>query len=276
MSIDAEIEDSLVGLMALNRNQIWRSPEVDCLIENQERYIELYRENGTIASLTHRIIMNREIAHSFCIILREMKELWTIEEVQLAFAEALQQGDSLLIDAISFLTQYRNIPCIQDAIAENIRTCHSILFQVHVASASLGLSGHPAIRQAIFDRREDIIASIRENWHHGVLVMWVPYLKGDDEVQQTIVDAKPKILEEIQCGAHLTDAAILIEQLDWMRKDPEIIEAIRKRILDQSREFESSLMTAVKETRLYEQYPQLVEAIDTCGEGIADWVFERW
>ncbi len=69
---------------------------------------------------------------------------------------------------------------------------------------------------------------------------------------------------------------LLIENWAGYKTTLDIAKAIRKRILDQSREFESLLMTAVKECRLYEQYPLLIEAINACGEGIVDWVFERW
>ncbi|NHI84150.1 MAG: hypothetical protein EAX81_07600 [Candidatus Thorarchaeota archaeon] len=35
-------------------------------------------------------------------------------EVQMVFAEALRQGDALLIDTISFIFYYRDIPIIQE------------------------------------------------------------------------------------------------------------------------------------------------------------------
>ncbi|MBD3159509.1 MAG: hypothetical protein GF309_12015, partial [Candidatus Lokiarchaeota archaeon] len=46
----------------------------------------------------------------------------------------LRWGDSLLIDALCDIWGYLNLPEIQEAIADNITTCSSIIFQLHVVA----------------------------------------------------------------------------------------------------------------------------------------------
>ena len=169
-------------LIIASREQASELKQIFYVREVQDRFLELYNEDGLIASLTHQVLLNREVAHSFCITLSRVKDLWDKEEVQLAFAETLREGDTLLIDAISFIPQYRDVLVIQETIAYNIATCSSILFQIMVA-CGIGLCNNPSIKQAILGRREDIIEQIRGNWHESVCLTSTPYLIHDVEVR---------------------------------------------------------------------------------------------
>ena len=181
MNIDNEILESLKTLITASREQTRELMKILHNREVQDRLLELYDENGTIASLTHQVLMNKEVAHSFCITLSSAKELWDKEDVQFAFAQALRNGDTLLIDAISFIMQYRDVPIIQEAIAHNIASCSSMLFQINVASG-IGLCNQSSIKQAILGRKNDIIDNIRNNWHESVCLTSTPYLIHDEDV----------------------------------------------------------------------------------------------
>ncbi|MHA2071105.1 MAG: hypothetical protein ACW985_04905, partial [Candidatus Thorarchaeota archaeon] len=265
-SIDSQIQHALTKLVIDYREDVREFKAISFLRKNQDRYSKLYKDDGTVASLTHRVLMNRKVAHFFCISLRGAKELWDRKEVQMAFADALRQGDTLLIDAICFISEYRTIPFIQEAIAYNIATCSSMLFQINVACSGLGLCNHPAIKQAILDRKGDIIEQITKNWHDSVFAAYVPYLMEDRGVIQAILDARPSILREIAEKDHLVDASILIKRLQWIRDDPDIIEAVRKRILNKSVRLNWTLMKTLKECGLFQQYPELRSALDTHDE----------
>ena len=138
-TLDTQIQEVLMVLTTMSRDEGYWCKEITLLRNNGERFVELYRQNGTITSITRRVLLNKEVAHFFCVSLKIYRDLWDTEEMQAAFAEALRHGDTLLIDAIMFIPHYATIPLIQEAIAFNIQTCSSILFQIHAACAGLGL-----------------------------------------------------------------------------------------------------------------------------------------
>ncbi|MHA2082043.1 MAG: hypothetical protein ACW99H_12965, partial [Candidatus Thorarchaeota archaeon] len=233
-------------------------------------------ENGTIASLTHQVLLNREVAHSFCIALSGAKELWKIGEVQLAFAEALRGGDTLLIDAISFIMEYRDIPAIQEAIAFNITTCSSMLFQINIA-CGMGLCNHPSIKQSILDRKEDIISQIKENWHDSVFLTSTPYLIHDEDIRDVLTDARQDMIREIIEADHLVDISILMKWVEWLRHDPKIVEAVRSRILNTSANFEHTFMKTLSEIGMFQQYPELMNALEKYDQNTISWVLDsKW
>jgi len=229
MSIENKILESLSTLITASREKAREAIQVFYNREVQDRLLELYDESGLVASLTHQVLMNREVSHLFCIALSRIKNLWNKEEVQLAFAEALRKGDTLLIDAISFITQYRDVPVIQEAIAHNIATCSSMLFQINVA-CSIGLCDHPSIKQAILSRKKDAIEQIRVNWHDSVCLTSTPYLIHDADVRRVLKGARKDMIREILEEDYTTVISFLIRELEWLRNDTEVVEAIRERI----------------------------------------------
>ena len=273
MSIDDQILESLSTLINASREQAREHKQIFYLREVRDRFLELYNADGLIVSLTHQVLMNREVAHSFCVTLRSIKDLWNKEEMQLAFAEALRNGDTLLIDAISFIPQYRDVPVVQEAIAYNIATCSSILFQIMVA-CGIGLCNHPAIKQAILGRREDIIQQIRGNWHECVCLTSTPYLIHDAEVRQVLNDARPDMIRNILKEDHLVDISFLIKELEWLRRDTGIVEAIRERISNTSARLDYVFMKTLKECGMFEQYPELMDALNQHGDATRAWILE--
>ena len=260
MNIDNQILESLSTLISATRELASESKKIFYKQEVQDRFLELYQENGTIASLTHQVLLNREVAHSFSITLSRVENLWKIKEVQLAFAEALRRGDTLLIDAISFVIEYRDTPIIQEAIAYNIATCSSMLFQINVA-CGLGLCNHPSIKQSILDRKKDILKQIRENWHDSVFLTSTPYLIHDEDIRKELSDARQDMIQEIIEQDYLIDISILMKQLDWLRHDPKIVEAVRNRILNTSTKVDYTFMKALNEIGMFQQYPELMSAL---------------
>ena len=271
MNIDDQIQGSLSTLITATREQAGALKQIFYVKEVQDRFLELYNEDGPIASLTHQVLMNREVAHSFCVTLRSIKDLWNKEEIQLAFAEALRNGDTLLIDAISFIPQYRDVPVIQEAIAYNIATCSSILFQIMVA-CGIGLCNHPSIKQAILGRREDIIEQIRGNWHESVCLASTPYLINDAEIRQVLSDARPDMIRNILEEDHLVDISFLIEKLEWLRRDTEIVEAIRERVSNASANIDYVFMKTLRECGMFQQYPELMDALKLHGDATRAWI----
>jgi len=193
-----QIKSILTSLLSLTRDDIGRKSNIAfSLREFKDDFVRLYEEDGIIASLTHSVLCNKGSAHSFCIALHSLEPLWDFKEVQLSFAEGLRKGDSLLIDGISFLPKYRLIPEIQEAIAYNISTCSSILFQINMCPG-LGLANVPSIKQAIIDRKSDIIRMIENNWYESSLIANVPYLMEDKDVSKVYFDMKPKFLQALK------------------------------------------------------------------------------
>ena len=273
MNIDDEILSSLKMLITASREQGRELAKIFYNTEVRDRLLELYEEDGIIASLVHQVIMNREVAHSFCITLDNVKALWDKEEVQYTFAQALRNGDTLLIDAISFITQYRDVPVIQEAIASNIATCSSMLFQINVA-CSIGLCNHPSIKQAILGRKKDIIKAIRNNWHESVCLTRTPYLIHDEDVKQVISDARNDMIQEIKKEDHLVDISFLIKELDWLRHDPKIVRAVRDRISNTSIELDYIFAKALNECGMFQGYPGLMEALNQRGDNEKKWILE--
>lgn len=270
MIIDTEIQNALTNLTKISRNEGYTASELDVLRNNGERLVELYRENGLVASLFNHVLMNSEVAHFFCCMLKEVKDLWNIEEIQQTFAEALRNGDTLLIDAINFVLFYRKIPLIQEAIAYNIATCPSMLFQIHVATY-LGLGEHPSVKQAILKRRPDIRKQVSENWHDGVFALWTPYLRDDEDIMRILKEAKPLILEEIRERDSMVDVSILLMQLEWVREDPEIVEAIKNRIMKTSMN-NNLLLGKLRECDMFTRYPQLIDGLSGYRKEYRDWI----
>lgn len=271
MSAEIQIQETLETLLTLTREEFWFTEATDILLDNTERYMQLYKENGTIASLTHRIILNKEIAHPFCYELKECKNLWKEKEIQKTFAEALRQGDGLLVDGVHFLPDYTKNHDILDAVAHNIATSRSILFQVAMTS-SMGLYNYPKIRKAIQDRKEDIIQQIKENWHHGSLVVSTPFLINDDDIQQAIMDSIPHISHAIRTEDRLVDAAVLVQQVEWIRNDPEIVKAIRDRLLDTKANFADVFMKEAAKVGIFYQHPELMDALNTRSTSTREYV----
>ncbi|MGY5876569.1 MAG: hypothetical protein RTU30_12545 [Candidatus Thorarchaeota archaeon] len=271
--IDTQIHSALEALTTMSREEGYHTQKIWFLKKHGERFVELYQENGTIASLTHRVLLNRGVAHFFCISLKMLKELWNTSEIQEAFAEALRQGDSLLPDAIMFIREYREIPLIQEALAYNISTCSSMLFQIMVVCSGLGLCYHPSIKEAILSRREDIIEETQENWHHGALVTYVPYLVNDEDVVKAIADAKPLIIEDILKSENLVDAIVLMKAYEWIRHDPDVVDAIHRRLLDNP---DGMLLRTLAECNMYHRYPQLMDILNTFSEDYKKSILEAF
>ena len=273
MNIDNQILQSLSTLISATREQASESKQIFYKKETQDRFVELYQENGTIASMTHQVLLNREVAHSFCIILSRVEDLWKTKEVQLAFAEALRRGDTLLNDAISFIMEYRDVPAIQEAIASNIANCSSMLFQINVA-CGLGLCNHPTIKKSILDRKKDIIKQIRENWHDSVFLSSTPYLIHDEDVRKVLSDVREVMIQEIIEEDYLVDISILMKQLDWLRHDPKIVEAVRNRILNTSANFDYTFMKTLNECGMFLHYPELMSALNEHDQNTIAWVLD--
>jgi hypothetical protein len=273
MNIDSQILESLSTLITASREQAREPMQIFYVREVQDRFLELYNEDGFVVTLTQQVLMNREVAHSFCITLSRIKDLWNKEKVQLSFAEALRKGDTLLIDAISFISQYRDVPVIQEAIAFNIATCSSMLFQINVA-CGMGLCNHSSIKQAILGRREDIIEQIRENWHESVFLTSTPYLIHDTEVRQILNDARQDMIREILEEDHLVDISFLIKELEWLRNDTEMVEAIRERISNTSGRLDYVFMKTLKECSMFQQYPELMDALKMHDDATRAWILD--
>jgi hypothetical protein len=255
--MDQQIADALIELVSTTGEDYQYPDEAHLLRHHKDRFYELYKTNGLIASLTHRVLMNRVVAHYFVVVLRDLRELWLEEEVQLAFADGLRGGNTLLVDAISFVREYRELDIIREAIAFNIASCESILFQVHVVCAGLGLCHHPQIKRAILARREDILESIRRNWHHAALVAYVPYLAEDEDFHRAFVRAKPRIIESIRQDKSLIDAAIMVKRFAWIREDSAVIEALCDRIRDESKDTPYSMLRTLRELDMFLELPEL-------------------
>ena len=116
-----KIKETLLLLTDIESDSITSNTHINFLEANSERFVELYHEDGMVASLTHNVLLNRNVAHCFCLSLRYVRKLWEIIEVQDAFAVAIRKGHSLLVDAMTFIPNYRSIPFIQEALAGNIR-----------------------------------------------------------------------------------------------------------------------------------------------------------
>jgi len=265
MNTDNEIIESLQTLITASREQSEKLTEIFCDSEVQDRIVELYDENGIVASLVNQVILNKEVAHSFCTTLGSVRELWDKEDVQIAFAQALRNGDTLLIDAIFYIKQYRDVPEIQKAIAHNIASCSSMLFQINVVSG-IGLVNQPSIKQAILERKRDIIDNIRNNWHEGVCLTRTPYLIHDEDVRQVLSDARPAMIQNIIEGVSLVDISFLMKELEWLRHDIKIVEAVRHRISNTSAEFDYVFMKTLRECGMFQKYPELMDALSLHGE----------
>lgn len=260
--IDQQIVDALIGLVSATGEEYQYPDEASLIEQHRERFYELYKSDDTIATLTHRVLTNRVVAHYFCVVLGHMKDLWQEEGMQLAFADGLREGNTLLVDAINFIPQYRNLELIQDAIAFNIASCESILFQVHIVCAGLGLCHHPQIRRAVLARKEDILESIYKNWHHAALVAYVPYLAEDEDFHRAFVRTKPRIIESIREDKSLIDATIMVKRFAWIREDSAVIEALCDRIHDESKDTPHSMLRALRELDMFLAYPELKTALE--------------
>ncbi|MHA1138117.1 MAG: hypothetical protein ACTSSE_16690 [Candidatus Thorarchaeota archaeon] len=271
MNIDKEISVSLNALITASRNQAGEFLKIFSNMDVREKLLELYDEDGIIASLVHNVLLNKEVAHHFCIRLGSTRDLWDKEDVQLAFAQALRNGDTLLIDAIHFIPQYIDVPVIQEAIAHNIATCSSMLFQIMIA-CGIGLCNHPSIKQAILGRKKDIIANISNNWHESVCLTSTPYLIHDEDVRQVLSDARPDMIQEILDGETLVDVSFLVKEIEWLRHDTKIVEAVRERISNTSADFDFIFMKNLKESGMFQTYPELMEALSLHGEHAIKWL----
>ncbi len=80
LPIDQQIADALIELVSTTGEEDQYPDEAHLLSEHRERFYELYKTNGLIASLTHRVLMNRVVAHYFVVVLRDLRELWLEEE----------------------------------------------------------------------------------------------------------------------------------------------------------------------------------------------------
>jgi len=270
LNIDMKIQQALKNLTTMERNKGYSAWELEFLRYYGSRIPELYKENGEVESLFNRVLLNKEVAHMFCATLSRIHELWHIEEIQHVFADALRNGDTLLIDAISFIPFYRNISTIQEAIAFNIATCPSMLFQIHIATG-IGLSEHPLVKRAILDRREDILEQIRENWHNVVMALWTPYLRNDADIVRVIEEAKPLILEEINERDSMVDVCALLLQLDWIRDDPDILDALLKRIRDKTKS-NHLLLEKMSESNMFESHTRLIDGLSVYRKEYRDWI----
>jgi len=229
---------------------------------NRERFMKLYRTDGSIASLTHKVLLNKNMAHCFCAVMSEVKELWEEPEMRYAVVEALRQGDSLLVDALCYIPQYFDIPEIQEALADNIATCSSIIFQLHIL-AYYGLHKHPSIKQATLGRLDHLIEHAEENWHEAALIVSIPYLAEHDAIKQAILAAKPDIVNRIRNEKYLTDEILLLRHLEWIRNDKDVLRAIRDRILNDSIHIWSTLAKLIHSNQML-RHPELVEALNGC------------
>ena len=273
MNIDNEIQESLKTLITASRDQSRKLMKIFNNPKGQDRLLELYDENGIIASLIHQILMNKEVAHSLCTTLGSVKKFWDKEDVQLAFAQALRNGDTLLIDAIFYIRQYRDVPVIQDAIAYNIASCSSMLFQINIVSG-IGLVNHPSIKQAILERKRDIIDQIRNNWHESVCLTRTPYLIHDEDVRQVLSEARQDMIQDIIEGDHLVDISFLMKELEWLRHDTKIVEAVRDRVSNASARFDYLFMKTLKECGMFQKYPELKDALSLHGDNTKAWVLD--
>jgi hypothetical protein len=111
-------------------------------------------------------------------------------------------------------------------------------------------------------RREDILESIRNNWHHAALVAWVPYLAEDEEFRKILARKKIDIIESIRDDKVLVDAAVLLKRFAWPREDPAVIEAIRDRIEDESKEIAYCLLQTLRELDMFRKHSELRDALD--------------
>lgn len=260
VSKETDIRSILSYLTTSERDR----PAVDSLFQNKERFLGLYKTDGTVASLTHRVILNPKVAHCFCFVMSRVDELWEEPEIRQTVAEALRQGDSLLIDALCAIRGFLGIPEIQEALADNIATCSSIIFQLHIL-ADYRLYKHPSIKQATLGRLDHLIEHAEENWHEAALIVSIPYLAEHDAIKQAIMTSKPDIVNRIRNEKHLTDEILLLRHLEWLRNDRDVLEAIRDRILNKEIHLWSDLAKVIHDNQML-KHPELIEALNGCRE----------
>jgi len=260
-----KVKAILTSLLSLTRDDIGdKSSDAFALRKFQDEFLRLYEEDGIIASLTHSVLCNKGSAHSFCVALHRLGALWDHKEVMLSFAEGLRKGDSLLIDGISFIPKYRHITEIQEAIAYNIATCSSILFQLNFIP-SFGLIDHPSIKKAILERTEDILRMIQKNWHESVFVVGIPYLMEDNEIGKFFDGLKPNLLQSLKQDESLVDFSYLLKNVDWVQNDTDIIDSIRDRFITRPFGLDYVLPRELKNLGRLERYSELQDAV-------GDWI----
>ena len=258
---DKQIIDALTFLASYEESKGSNLSAISLIEENLERVLEIYKVNNVATSLVHNILLNPEVAHFFTVCFEEVYELWKNEDIQRVFAKAIMQGDSLLSSSITTLRGYRNIPLIQEALAYNISTAKSFIFQIVVAS-SAELLEYSEIKKAILARKPDIIKSIKKHWHESALISWVPYLMEDEEVKEVILSFKPLILREIREEERIADVWMLLENVEWIQEDSDILKELSDRIANRNRVYDRSLVRNVRMSNLYHRYPVLQTAVD--------------
>ena len=177
----------------------------------------------------------------------------------------------MLVDAMAFLPNYRNIPFIQEALAVNIRINRGNLYPVYLAGV-MGLSEHPSIKKAIFEVKDAIISSVAEFWQESAPLSYVPVLMNDEDIRQVIADAKSKLLNTLREDEHLVNASILIQRVDWIREDSDVIEAVRDRLLDKTKNTEPILIETLQKYGLFQQNPVLKDTFERLDTQTQEWI----
>ena len=103
------------------------------------------------------------------------------------------------------------------------------------------------------------------------MVLWTPYLKDDKDIVSVIMEAKPLILEEIDEGRSMADVCALLLQLEWFRDDPDIIDALLKRIGDKSKA-NDLLLEKMSESKMFENHSQLKDGLSVYRKEYRDWI----
>ena len=80
------------------------------------------------------------------------------------------------------------------------------------------------------------------------------------------------MIREIIEADNLVDISILTKYVEWLRHDPKIVEAVRNRILNTSANFEHTFMKTLREIGMFQQYPELMDALEKHDQNTITWV----
>ena len=136
----------------------------------------------------------------------------------------------------------------------------------------MGLSELPSIKKAIFDVKDAIISSVSEFWQESAFITYVPVLMMNEDIRQVIADAKPKLLKTLRNDEQLVNASVLIQRVDWIREDPDVIEAVRDRLLDKTKSTDPTLIETIQKGGLFQQNPVLKDTFERLDTQTQQWI----
>lgn len=83
------------------------------------------------------------------------------------------------------------------------------------------------------------------------------------------------MIREIIEEDHLVDISFLIKELEWLRHDTKIVEAVRERIRNTSARLDYIFMKTLKECGMFQQYPKLMDALKLHDHATRAWILDK-